>query len=257
MTQCRRAGGGLQTCPFLPLRTTLVPLCTLLPEPCSQLNKQECELHRPSSSGPLVLLEREHTPTHFPAGLGAVASDARQGGYGRPVQGSSERKQVPAQEARQAAADGGQGSHPGALDPGRQHGGRHPTPGKLLPLPCFMVAPSRRQGEDRGQADPGSYWGETAHGRVQAPPSKTRRSQMSGTQTARILGPQRVTSRWRAGLRHVLLSRMSRQCTARGCLAHVRQDCHHKRHLSTSEGLEKTSSVFYVTPTLAKSLSPT
>lgn len=114
-----RRWGGLQTRPSPPLRTTLIPLCTFLPEPCSQFNKQECELHRSSSSGPLVLLGREHTLTHFPAGLGVVASDARQGGYGRPVQGSSERKQVPAQEARHAAADGGQDSRPRALDPGR------------------------------------------------------------------------------------------------------------------------------------------
>lgn len=99
--------------------------------------------------------------------------------------------------------------------------------------------PEQDTGRGQRPSRPRELVGGDAPWQAASPPSKTRRSQMAGTLTARTLGPQHVTSRWRAGLLHVPLSRMSRQCTARGCLAHVWQDCHHERRPCTSEGLEK------------------
>ena len=86
-----RAGGraGAPGPPSSQPRTTLIPLCTFLPVPCFQVNKQECELHQPSSSGSLAVLGGEHTRSPLPAGPRGAARDAARGdmgGRGRALQ---------------------------------------------------------------------------------------------------------------------------------------------------------------------------
>lgn len=94
--------------------------------------------------------EREQVRSRLPAGQGAAAPGCPPRRIWRPAQGSSERKRAPAPEATQAPAGGGQGGRPGDPAQGRHHGGRRPTPGEPLPLPCFLTA--HAESRDRTEA---------------------------------------------------------------------------------------------------------